>query len=102
MRLPTTLRDYSWLILPLGAGTLLNGVIRPWLATAIGGVRKTSGAGVRGPDVYWVFDPATQAEHPWLVRFLELSDGQMGLIIFPVIAIWLAVHLILRRRRREP
>lgn len=64
---------------PLAIAVLLNGVVRPWLATALGGERRSSISGVRSADTWWWFDPATQAEHPFLTGFLETSDGALAM-----------------------
>ena len=72
--------------------TLLNALVRPWLAQKLDGILVTYGNGVRGPDRYWQFDAATQAEHPALTWFLSCSDGLMSLVTFFIIAILLVLN----------
>lgn len=92
-------------VVPLFVCTALNGVVRPWLAGTLGGTLVRSGAAVRGPDRWWTFDAATQAEHPALTSFLALSDGALGMLTFAIIAILLlglwALSLLRRRNAKR-
>lgn len=91
---------YACIVGPLFAGVLLNGVVRPAIGHALGGVRRAPGSAVRGPDVYWEFDTATQAAHPILTRFLEVSDGAVAMCLVGLIAVLLLGRWALRRRSR--
>ena len=78
-----------WFLMPLATAVLLNAVVRPVLAWRLDGEKALTGA--RRPDIYWVFDKATQAEHPWLTGFLGVSNGAIALatlIIILVLFVW--------------
>ncbi|MDR6867043.1 hypothetical protein J2Y69_001642 [Microbacterium resistens] len=87
---------------PLGVGVLLNGLVRPSLAHDLDGIRHAHGASVRGSDVYWEFDAATQAAHPFLTGFLETSDGVVGMCALGLVVVLLLGRWALRRLRSRP
>ncbi|WP_424937025.1 MULTISPECIES: hypothetical protein [Bacteria] len=90
---------FACLVGPLAVGVLLNGVVRPAIGHALGGMRRAPGAAVRGSDVYWEFDAATQAAHPFLTRFLEVSDGTVAMCVVGLVVVLLLGRWGLRRRR---
>ena len=78
-----------WFLMPLATAVLLNAIVRPVLAWRLDGEQVLTGA--RRPDIHWVFDKATQAEHPWLTGFLGVSNGAIALatlIIILVLFVW--------------
>ncbi|UCR89551.1 hypothetical protein [Mycetocola spongiae] len=87
------------LIAPLAAGVLLNALIRPGLARALGGERHSTGAGVRSNNVLWTFDPDTTAEHPILTALLTPSDGAVAAAMLALTALLLTGHWLITRRR---
>lgn len=93
-------KDYrAWAIYgPFVAAVMLNAIVRPSLATRLGGELVSRGGSTRGNDRWWVFDDAIRADHHWLTGFLSLSDGLIGIGCFALIAIllsggWLANRL---------
>ena len=90
---------YACIVGPLFAGVLLNGVIRPAIGHALGGIRHSPGSGVRSRDVFWEFDTATQAAHPFLTWFLETSDGAVAMCMLGLIPLLLLGRWVRRRRR---
>lgn len=87
-------------VLPLFICVTLNALLRPWLAQVLGGTMVRSGAGVRGSDRWWTFDPATHIEHPILTGFLSLSDGALGMLTLAAIAVLLLGLWLISRFRR--
>ncbi|MEN5170496.1 hypothetical protein ABE444_13070 [Brevundimonas pondensis] len=99
----TTLRrkaliDSLWYVIPLAISVLLNGVVRPIMAERLGGEMIRRGASVRGSDIWWAFDAATRAEHPWQTSFLEMSHGAVALVTLGVIAVLFVWRCFVRRR----
>ncbi|ALE04324.1 hypothetical protein AL755_01045 (plasmid) [Arthrobacter sp. ERGS1:01] len=90
------------MIAPLAVGILLNALVRPGLARALGGERHATGAGVRSRDVSWTFDPATTAEHPVLTAFLGPSDGLIAMCALALTAVLLATRWLVVRRKATP
>ncbi|MDQ1153789.1 hypothetical protein [Brevundimonas sp. SORGH_AS_0993] len=86
-RRPKAWLGYLWFIVALFVAVMLNGVVRPLMAHWLGGERVERGASSRGGDVYWVFDAATQREHPVATTFLGWSHGQIGLVTLAVILV---------------
>ena len=87
---------------PIGAGVVVNALLRPFLAGTLNGRLVRQGASVRGGDRWWQFDDATRAAHPLLTGFLQVSDGIVGmaalsLAVLAVTGLW----VIERRRKRD-
>lgn len=83
---------------PLALGVLLNALVRPGLARALGGERHSTGSGVRSRDASWTFGSATAAEHPFLTAFLVCSDGQIGIVILAITVVLLTARWLIVRR----
>jgi hypothetical protein len=89
------------LVGPIALCVLLNSLVRPGLARAIGGERHSTGAGVRSQDVTWMFDPATTVEHPFLTAFLATSDGQIAMGALTTTAVLLVARSLIVRWRAK-
>lgn len=89
---------------PLVVGVILNALVRPGIATALGGERHSHSSGVRSQDTWWSFDADTVRQHPVLTGFLEASDGLIAVWTLAVTAVilllrWLIVVRMTRSRR---
>lgn len=92
-------------VVPLFICVALNALVRPWLAGRLGGTLVLSGSAVRGPDRWWTFDAATQADHPLLTGFLATSDGALAMLTLAgigllLLALWAIAHLRARMAKR--
>ena len=112
LRMPSRRFSLRALALPLCAAApiavvvLLNALVRPWLAGALGATERQSYIGYRSFDRWWELDAAATAEHPALARFLELSDGAFAMAGLAAAVVCCAVFLALsaraaRRRARR-
>lgn len=90
--------DSLWYVIPLAVGVLLNAVVRPVMAERLGGEMIRRGASVRGPDIWWTFDAATGADHPWQTGFLEMSHGAVAFATMGVIAVLFVWRSVARPR----
>lgn len=86
---------------PLALGVLLNALVRPGLARALGGERHSTGNGVRSQDVSWTFSPATVTEHPVLTAVLGPSDGQVAMCTLALTALVLTARWLIVRKRAK-
>lgn len=92
---------WKWaIIVPLFTGVVLNKLVRPHFAEALGGVEVRRGASVRGGDRWWVFDDAIRTEHPWLTEFLTWSDGRIGLSMFGLVGVFLIAGWVVAAVRK--
>lgn len=87
------------LVGPIALCVLLNALLRPGFARAIGGERHSTGAGARSQDVTWIFSPTATAEHPLLTAFLAPSDGQIAMWALAMSAILLTARWLIVRWR---
>ena len=92
-------RETLLIAAPFAIGVLLNAVVRPLIAGAIGATELRSGASVRGSDRWWIADPGAAAAHPFLAAFLRVSDGAIGVAVLLTCAV-IAVTIWARGRRR--
>ena len=83
-------------VTPLIICTILNALIRPWLANRIGGTVVRSGSSTRGNNRWWTFDETALAEHPFLTGFLSTSDGAIAMASFGAVIILLLVGWMIK------
>lgn len=94
------LKETLIVVIPLGVATILNGAIRPLLASTVDATQIRSGAAVRGSDRWWEVDPGIASDHPVLTDFLRFSDGAIGMIALGCCAA-IAITLWIRGRIRS-
>jgi hypothetical protein len=88
--------SYSTLavVSPLIICTVLNALIRPWLADNISGTIVRSGSSARSNNRWWIFDETTRTDHPLLTWFLSTSDGAVAMAAFGLIVLLLLIGWI--------
>ncbi len=86
---------------PIAVCVLLNALVRPGLARALGGERRSVGAGVRSNNISWTFGPGTTAEHPVLTAFLSPSDGAIAMCALAASAVLLTGRWLIVRRNEK-
>lgn len=74
------LQSTALIALPTGLAIVFNAFARPLLAAKLDGVQQQSYTNYRSYDSWWLFDANTQAAHPLLTGFLNLSDGAIAII----------------------
>lgn len=84
---------------PLGVVVVLNALVRPRMAEALGGTRVSRFTTYKSADGWWEFAEPVRASHAIAARFLEFSDGAIAMAGIAVAALACAALLASDRIR---